>query len=65
MRKFSSAHHFECATYLYRTACIPDIEDDFQQTLRQCRKVTKKMVRSEKLHTKITCVLVKAIAPLL
>ena len=58
-------HHFECATYLYRTACIPDIEDDFQQTLRQCRKVTKKMVRSEKLHTKITCVLVKAIAPLL
>lgn len=58
-------HHFECAAYLYKTDCIPDIEEDFQKTLRQCRKVTKKMVRSEKLHTKITCVLVKAIAPLL
>ena len=58
-------HHFECAAYLYRTACIPDIEEDFQQTLRQCRRVTRKMVREEKLRTKITAVLVKAIAPLL
>lgn len=58
-------HHFECATYLYQTACIPDIEEDFQQTLRQCRKVTKKTVREEKLCTKITAVLVKAVAPLL
>ena len=58
-------HHFECATYLYQTACIPDIEEDFQQTLRQCRKVTKKTVREEKLRTKITAVLVKAVAPLL
>ena len=58
-------HHFECAAYLYQTACIPDIEEDFQQTLRQCRRVTRKMVREEKLRTKITAVLVKAIAPLL
>ena len=30
-------HHFECATYMYKTACIPDIERDFQQTLAKCR----------------------------
>ena len=25
-------HHFECATYMYKTDCIPDIEKDFQAT---------------------------------
>lgn len=58
-------HHFECAAYLYKTDCIPDIEEDFQQTLRQCRRVTKKVVRNEKLHVKLTCFLVKFLAPLL
>ena len=30
-------HHFECAAYLYKTDCIPDIEKDFQDTLSKCR----------------------------
>jgi cardiolipin synthase len=41
-------HHFECATYLYKTDCIPDIERDFQETLAQCRKVTEETMRKEK-----------------
>lgn len=58
-------HHFECATYMYRTDCIPDIESDFQQTLSQCRKVTFTTIKNEKLSYKITGTLLKFIAPLM
>lgn len=58
-------HHFECATYLYDTDCIPQIEDDFQATLAKCRQVTQETVRKEKGRIKLTGQLMKAIAPLL
>ena len=58
-------HHFECATYLYKTSCITDIEDDFNQTLKQCRRVTKKTVKKEKWSTKLVGAVAKTIAPLL
>ena len=58
-------HHFECATYLYRTSCIPDIEADFQQTLKKCREVTAETIRNEKTSTKLIGTLAKLVAPLL
>jgi cardiolipin synthase len=58
-------HHFECATYMYKTSCIPDIEADFQQTLTKCREVTAETIRDEKAITKITGSLAKLVAPLL
>ena len=58
-------HHFECAAYLYSTDCIPDIEEDFQNTLLKCREVSMKTVYSEKLKVKLTGCLMKAIAPLM
>ena len=58
-------HHFECATYLYRTDCISDIEADFQQTLTKCREVTAETIRDEKLSTKIIGQIAKILAPLL
>ncbi len=58
-------HHFECATYMYKSNCIADIEADFQQTLAQCRQVTPETIRKEKLSLKIMGFLFKAIAPLL
>lgn len=58
-------HHFECATYLYRTDCISDIEADFQKTLAKCRQVTEETVRHEKLHVKLLGRLMKAFAPLM
>ena len=58
-------HHFECATYLYNTPCVAEIEEDFNQLLKECRRVTKKTIRNEKLTTKILGVVMKAIAPLL
>lgn len=58
-------HHFECATYLYDTDCIPEIESDFQTTLAKCRQVTMETVHREKLTVKLTGRLMKAVAPLM
>ena len=58
-------HHFECATYLYDTECIPSIEEDFQQTLAKCSKVTFETIKNEKLSYKIRGSIMKLIAPLL
>ncbi len=58
-------HHFECATYLYGTDCIADIEADFQATLAKCRRVSKETIRKEKWRVKLVGRLMKVIAPLL
>lgn len=58
-------HHFECATYLYGTDCIHEIEKDFQATLAKCRQVSMETVRREKWYVKLTGQLMKAIAPLM
>ena len=58
-------HHFECATYLYRTACIGEIEADFTATLRKCRQVTSETIKKEKLSYKLMGGLMKVIAPLM
>ena len=58
-------HHFEAATYLYNTDCIPEIEADFQATLEKCREATPETVKKERWTVKITGRLMKAIAPLM
>ncbi len=58
-------HHFECGTYIYKSDCIPDIEQDFQNTLSRCRQVTPKTIKNETLYYKITGNLIKFIAPLM
>ena len=58
-------HHFECAAYLYRCACISDMEKDFQETLGKCREVTLESVRHEKRFYKVAGKLMKFVAPLM
>ena len=58
-------HHFECATYMYKTDCIRDIERDFQETLTQCRQVTKETMKGDETFYKIVGPIAKFIAPLL
>lgn len=58
-------HHFECATYMYGTNCISEIEADFQAMLSQCRQATPETVRREKPGVKLIGVLMKVAAPLL
>ena len=58
-------HHFECAAYMYKTACIADIERDFQMTLRRCERVTKERLKREPLRRRILGPMLKVVAPLL
>ena len=58
-------HHFECATYMYKTDCIADIEKDFQETLTKCRTVTSESIKKEKLYYKLIGGLAKMISPLM
>lgn len=58
-------HHFECAAYLYKTSCIPDIESDFQETLKKCRQVTPETIKKEKWTVRLTGHVLKFLAPLL
>lgn len=58
-------HHFECATYMYKTDCIYDIEQDFHDTLEKCREVTPETIKKEKFFYKFWGALLKIIAPLM
>lgn len=58
-------HHFECAAYLYEVECITDIEQDFQDTLKNCQRVTKKDLKKVKLYYRLLGSIMKVIAPLL
>ena len=58
-------HHFECATYLYRTDCIADIEKDYQETLAKCRQVSTESIKKEKIYYKLIGGLAKMISPLM
>lgn len=58
-------HHFECATYLYRTGCIAEIEEDFGKTLAMCREVTAETIKREKVSYKVMGGFLKLLAPLL
>ena len=58
-------HHFECAAYMYKTDCIPDIERDFQDTLSKCRAVTQETIKNEKLFYKVMGSLMQFVAPMM
>ena len=58
-------HHFECATYIYKNDCIPDIERDFQESIAVSRQVTPETIRNEKPFYKIVGSLMKFVAPLM
>ena len=58
-------HHFECATYMYKTGCIADIEKDFQKTLAAGREVTGESIKKEKFSYKVIGQLAKMISPLM
>lgn len=58
-------HHFECATYMYKTDCVADIEKDYQETLEKCREVTKESIKNENLFYKLVGRIAKMISPLM
>ncbi len=58
-------HHFECALYMYGTSCIKDIDTDFSNTLKKCKRVTEETVKATPILLKLTGFLLKFFAPLM
>ena len=58
-------HHFECATYMYKTGCIENISADFLATEEKCREVTLPDLKNMPLKRKLLGFIAKSIAPLL
>lgn len=58
-------HHFECATYLYRTSSVVGIEEDFQATMAKCHRVSMADVKNRPFHQKCLGLLTRLVAPLM
>ena len=58
-------HHFECATYMFKTKCIPHIKVDFLETQQKCREITPEVAKNEPFKRKIFGFVAKTIAPLM
>ena len=58
-------HHFECATYMYQTACISDILKDYFETENKCLAVTLDALSSIPLKRKLMGFVAKTVAPLI
>ena len=58
-------HHFECAVYMHGTDAVAAVEADFAETQKQCRRVTRETIKSEKWTVKLAGFVLKTIAPLL
>ena len=59
-------HHYECATYLYRTdSTLRAIAEDFAEVIGKSRIVTYETLRNESLYNKFVGVLMRFVAPLM
>lgn len=57
--------HFECAAYIWKNPVIMDVEMDFQQTLKHCRKMTLKDCKEYNKLFKLLGQVLRLIAPLM
>lgn len=57
--------HWECACYMYKTACVADIENDFSDTLKKCQQITLEDVKKFSVFEKVVGSILKILAPLM
>lgn len=57
--------HFECAALMYKVEEITKIEEDFRETLKQCREITMEEYKKEKMRTRFYGRVLRLIAPLM
>lgn len=58
-------HHFECGVFLYKSPEIGHIEEDFQNTLKDCRQITAESYKKIPLITRIVGWSFRIFSPLL
>ncbi len=57
--------HFECATYVWHNPIVEEVENDFQETLKECQRMTLKKCKETPLIMKVFGRALRLIAPLM
>ncbi|MGX8774314.1 MAG: cardiolipin synthase [Bacillota bacterium] len=57
--------HFECATYIWHNPVVEEVEADFNETLRECHRITLKQCKETPFLTNICGRALRLIAPLM
>ena len=57
--------HFECGAYIYDHPVVADIEQDFQETLKKCQKISLTEVENRSVTHKVMGQILRLIAPLM
>ena len=57
--------HFECAVLMYQNSEIPKIEEDFQETLKKCRRMELADFKKQKLFDRLAGKVLRLFAPLM
>ena len=57
--------HFECAAYIYNNPVVDDIEEDFQNTLEKCQRITLQNCRNYNLAARAAGRALRIVAPLM
>lgn len=58
-------HHFECGVYFYDHSVVAKVEEDFQNTLQKCQKVTLDYYKKLPFYQKMVGRVSRLLAPLL
>lgn len=58
-------HHFECGTFIYNNPVVWEIEEDFQETLKKCQKITITELKSRSIIEKVLGNILRLVAPLM
>ena len=57
--------HFECAAYIWHNPVVEEVEADFEETLKECQRMTLKHCKETPFITKICGRALRLIAPLM
>ncbi len=57
--------HFECASWMYNTSCIPDIKADFENTLKVCEEITYEKCMKVNVFVRFGRMFLRLLAPLM
>lgn len=57
--------HHECGVFIYNNPVVADIEEDFQNTLSRCRKITAVQLKQRSVFMKMAGSVLRLFAPLM
>lgn len=57
--------HFECGVFLYNNPAVRDVEKDYQETLKECQRISVADVKNLSISMKVCGRILRLIAPLM